>query len=145
MVFTRTTFFVLLVLLLLMPVIGSRLWWLASARKARATTAFAGKEISGQLVRNYSVMMFSVSGSDTVFFNTGNEEIYQPGSVLPILYQPKDPTNARVNRFWSIWMDSIVIGGVLASIWLIVFLHPAIVPYRSKVEVLLRRPFIRII
>ena len=143
MIFSRTKFFILLTLLVLSPVIGVKLWWLVSARKANAKMAFAGKEISGQLVRNYSVMMFSVTGTDTIFFNTGDQELYQPGQVLPVLYQPDEPSDARVNRFWSIWQETVVIGGVLAVIILIVFLHPDIIPYRAKVRVTFNKPFIQ--
>ncbi|MBX3253033.1 MAG: hypothetical protein KF862_02740 [Chitinophagaceae bacterium] len=145
MIFSRKIFFILLTILVLSPVIGVKLWWLASAKNATATMAFAGKEISGQLVRNYSVMMFSVTGTDTVFFNTGDQELYQPGQVLPVLYQPGEPSDARVNSFRSIWQDTIVIGGVLTVIILIIFFHPEIVPYRAKVRVTFSKPFIQII
>ena len=145
MILKRRSFFTLLVILILLPVIAVKLWWLFSAKSAHAKMAFAGKEISGQLVRNYSVMFFSVTGKDTVFFNTGDQELYEPGQILPILYQPDEPSDARVNSFWSIWLDTIVIAGVLAVILLIVFLHPEIIPYRSKVQLLRKKPFIRIL
>ncbi|MGN6491277.1 MAG: DUF3592 domain-containing protein [Agriterribacter sp.] len=145
MTLKRNHFFLLLAVLALSPAIIVKLVWIFSAHTAHAKMAFAGKEISGQLVKNYSVMFFSTTGKDTVFFNTGDQELYEPGQVLPILYQPDEPTDARVNRFWSIWLDTVVIAGVLAVILLIVFFHPEIIPYRCKVRLLRSKPYIRFI
>ncbi|MFT4017717.1 MAG: hypothetical protein QM668_12200 [Agriterribacter sp.] len=67
MIVKRYVFFILLLLLVIAPYIATRLCWILSAKETKGKIAFIGKDISAQLPRSYSVVMFSSTGSDTVF------------------------------------------------------------------------------
>jgi len=61
-----------------------------------------------------------------------------------VRYQVKNPREARINIFSSIWGDTVVFGGIPLIILLIVIMHPQIVPYSAKILINRSRPFIQI-
>lgn len=107
--------------------------------------AFEGKEISGQLRRTYDVIMFSATGKDTVFFNSADDESFSPGQIVPVLYQRSRPTEAKVDTFTGLWMDTVIYSGLFFLFIAVVFFHPQIIPYRARVQLLLKRPFIKLV
>ena len=105
---------------------------------------FIGKTINGQFERVYSVFEFFV-GNDTVFFNGPDNFIYNPGQNLPVVYTKDDPEDARLDLFLPLWMDTMIYGGVPVLILFIAFIHPDVVPYRSKIRISPQKPFVEII
>ncbi|HEX5026706.1 MAG TPA: DUF3592 domain-containing protein [Agriterribacter sp.] len=145
MIIKRRNFFLILILIVVMPIIAAKLTWINSAVRTKGVTAFEGMDIAGQLQRHYSVIMFSATGRDTVFFNSSDNELFEPGQSLSVLYQPANPTDARVNTFSSLWMDTVIYSSLFFLFIAIVFLHPEIIPYQSKIQLMRRRPFIQLI
>ena len=140
----RNTFFLILLFLLAVPVSGYKLIWLLRAEKSTATFAFHGKEIHGQLESTHAVMFYS-PGNDTVFFHAVDDPAYTVGSRFPVLYQPANPTDASLTDFDNMWMKTSIILGVPLVLLLIVFLHKEIVPYRSKIRLSAKPPFLQVI
>ena len=140
----RKNFFLILFFLITTPFVIHKLWWLASTKKATATMCFVGKSITGQLEHVYSVFEF-YKGNDTIFFNGPDNFIFTQGQKLPVLYHDDDPENAKLDMFLPLWLDTLVYAGIPALILFIVFIHPDVVPYRSKVRISQRKPFVEII
>lgn len=128
-----------------MPYFGTKLLWLSSAKKTTGTVAFTGKDISTQLPHSYSVVMFSVTGKDTVYFNSGDNEIFEPGTIVPVLYQPSQPKDASIDGFMGLWLDCTIYSTIMLVLIGIIFLHPSIVPYRSAIKIQKSKPLISVV
>ena len=135
----------MLFLIVVVPIVATKLFWISSSSKTKGVMAFEGKEITGQLQRTYAVIMFSATGKDTVFFNSADEGSFRPGQSVTVLYQRTHPTDARLDTFTGLWMDTVIYSGLFFLFIAIVFFHPEIIPYRSKVKLLWAPPFIRIV
>ena len=103
---------------------------------------YKGKSYTGQLPHEYSAIKFIV-GKDTAWFNTNDNIIFKPGEIVPVRYQPTNLYDAKVDMFVEIWGDAAVYGGELALIVVIIFLHPAIIPRKSKIRVRASKPFLQ--
>jgi hypothetical protein len=91
----------------------------------------------------YSVIWFK-SGKDTVWFNGRNNILFKEGTTVPVRYQRHHPEDAKLNLFIAIWGDILIYIGLPVFVILIVFLHPQIVPYHSKIKIIKKSPFILI-
>jgi len=129
----------------ILPYVGTKLIWISKAKKAKGVVAFTGKDISTQMEHSYSVIMFSVTGRDTVFFNSGDNEISEPGTIVPVLYQPSAPKDAYIDGFMGLWLDVTIYCIIMFVLVGIIFLHPHIVPYRSSIKLQARKPVISVV
>lgn len=141
MLISRNNFFLAIFLLVIAPILLQKIWWLANAEKANGTMCFVGKNISGQMVSTYSVIMFK-KGNDTIFLNSPDNIIFSKGESVPVKYQRTNPDNARVNTFLGIWGDTLIYCAIPLLILVMVFLHPDVVPYRSIIKLQLTKPVI---
>jgi hypothetical protein len=140
----RLQFFLLLVTFFVLPFIVYKFIWLSRSKATNGVMCFMGKAQEGQLVRVYPVIKFSSDGQDTVFFNGNDDLEFKRGDIVPVRFQKNDPTDARINRFAGIWVDSIINASVPLLILLITFLHPDIIPRKSKI-VVGKKPFIKFV
>lgn len=145
MIVKRHVFFLLLLLIIILPYVAVKLFWISTAREANGKVAFIGKDISAQVPRSYSVITFSTTGRDTVFFNSTDGEILNTGEMVSVLYNPSDPKNASLNSFMSLWLDATIYGVIMFVIIAIIFLHPEIVPYKSDIKLQLSKPVISLV
>ena len=90
----------------------------------------------------YAYVSF-VNGKDTFYFQ-GKDDNYKQGDIVPLRYQKKDPEDARVATFYSIWGKTIAYCGVPLIFWIICFFAPDIVPKGSGVMVG-RKPFFKVV
>ena len=51
---------------------------------------------------------------------------------MSVRYREANPSNARLDTFLAIWGDTVVYGGILELVLLVVFFHPQIVPYSQR-------------
>ena len=144
MKFSKIQFISLLISLVVVPIIVFNLVWIFKAKAATGIMCFMGKSQDGQLVRSYPVIMFSSTGKDTIFFHGKTDTQLNPGDHITILYQKNDPTDARINDFDGLWIDTIIYAGIPFIILMMIFLHRAIIPWGSTVE-LGKKPFIKIL
>ncbi|MEO5684413.1 MAG: DUF3592 domain-containing protein [Chitinophagaceae bacterium] len=134
----------LLVILFVLPFFIYKAVWIIRAVPATGTMCFMGKSLNGQFSSEYPVIKFTSTGKDTVFFN-GSEGIQlQPGQQVPLLYNKKNPATARVYTFKGLWVDTIINAVVPLVILFIVFLHPDLIPRRSKI-IIGKKPFIQLV
>jgi hypothetical protein len=140
----RTPFFLVLISIIIVPFLTHKIIWLAGSEKTNGTMSFIGKTFSGQMDDVYSVIWF-MAGKDTVWFNGRNNIFFEEGAAVPVRYQRSHPEDAKINVFLSIWGDTLIYGGLPLLILLIIFAHPEIVPYRSRIRLVFKTPFIRIV
>jgi hypothetical protein len=144
MQFSKAAFILTLATLFVLPFVINRLVWLYHSVPATGTMCFMGKTLDGQFGSEYPVIKFSSNGKDTIFFKGNHGPQYNPGDIIPIRFQKNNPADARINKFTNIWVDTIIDIVVPAVFLLIVFLHPGIIPHKSKI-VVGKKPFIRLV
>ncbi|HEX6427206.1 MAG TPA: hypothetical protein VF008_05950 [Niastella sp.] len=145
MVISRTKFFLALFLLLILPLLVYKVFWLIQSNKANGVFAFEGNgNALDQMRFPYSDIYF-INGRDTVWFKGPGNLNLQPGAIVPVRYLSGNPSNAKIDTFKSIWFDTIIYGGIPFLILLVIFLQPGIVPYRSNLELTPRKPFVRVV
>ena len=141
----RNKFFFLLFLLVISPFAINKIIWLANAKRAIGEMRFIGHDNLGSAlgISTYPVIKFKV-GKDSFYFN-GNFNIdLKKGETVPILYQEKNPTDAVVNTFASVWGETLAYGAGPFLILTVLFFHPLIIPKKSKI-VFGSKPFLKII
>ncbi|MFT3935135.1 MAG: hypothetical protein QM726_16020 [Chitinophagaceae bacterium] len=144
MIFNKLQLCLLTMFIATLPFTGYTVWWLANSNKVMGDMWYIGKSYTGQLVHEYSAVRYIV-GNDTFHLNTSDNIIFKTGQQVPVRYQKSNHHNARVDMFAEIWGDAVVYGGELALMVLIVFLHPGIIPRKSKIKLAGTRPFVSIV
>jgi hypothetical protein len=140
----RIQFFVLLIVLFVLPFFIYKLVWLSGSVATNGVMCFMGKQQNGQFVKTYPVIKFTSTGRDTIFFNGTDETLLKRGDSIPVRYQKTNPADARINDFTGIWLDTIIYAAVPFLFLLIIFLHPDIVPRQSNL-VIGKRPIISMV
>jgi len=145
MIIQRTRFFLTISLLIVIPLVLPRVWWLKHSRRTEGIMAFAGKgELGDQMPLDYSVIYFR-HGKDTIWFNGLGNLRLPPGTPVPVRYNVGDPQDAQVDLFAGIWGSTLVNGGIPLLMLLVIFLHPDVVPRKARLRLSLRRPWIGIV
>ncbi|MEP6750822.1 MAG: hypothetical protein ABJB86_24015 [Bacteroidota bacterium] len=140
--FSKSTFILLLAVIFVLPFFIHRLIWLYNAVPSTGTMCFMGKSLNGQFSSEYPVIRFSSNGHDTVFFNGREGMEFTRAAVVPVLFQKKNPADARINFFSAIWMDTFINAAIPLVILIIVFLHPDLIPRRSII-IIGKKPLIQ--
>ncbi len=115
-----------------------------NSKTVMGTMGFVGKEYSGQIVHVYSVIKFPCKG-ETIWFNGNDNIIFKPGEAVPVRYSANNPHNARIDCFTSVWGDTVVYGGLPALVILFAYIHPIIVPRKSKLVLSRKKPYLKLV
>jgi hypothetical protein len=145
MILSRHSFFLLLLVVILLPLPVIKLIWLAGTQETTGTMYFTGHGNLGSVlgISTYPVIWFKV-GKDTIFFN-GNVNIpLEPGERVPVRYQKNNPSDAKLNTITCIWGDTMAYNMGPFLILLVVFFHPDLVPKKSVV-ILGKKPMIKFV
>ncbi|MDB5207918.1 MAG: hypothetical protein JWR72_2993 [Flavisolibacter sp.] len=143
MLFSKNAFFFLLFLLLFSPIILPNIIWLAKSKKTTGKVEGIGQATGISLGSDTYAYISFMAGTDTAYFQ-GKDDDYKQGDIVPIRYQPKEPENAKVVAFWSLWGNTIAYCGVPVIFWVICFFAPDIVPKGAKVLVG-KKPFLKVV
>jgi hypothetical protein len=145
MIIHRTKFFLALICLFVTPLVLYKTIWLLQSKKTTGTFAFVSYGPALDQIRfPYSVMYFK-HGIDTVWFEARGKLNYKPGAIVPVRYLAGNPSNAKLGTFRSLWMATIIYGGIPFLLLLAIFLHPEIVPYKKKVMLTRKQPFVWVV
>ena len=90
----------------------------------------------------YALVSFAAD-KDTFYFQGMNDN-FKEGDVVQVRYQKKNPEDAKVASFYSIWGKTIAYCGVPLIFWIICFFAPDIVPKGSSIR-LGKKPFLKVI
>lgn len=145
MIMHRTKFFLVLISLLVIPLVGYRVIWLLRSQKVNGIFSFESRGNALEQIRFPQSEIYYKNGNDTIWLKGPGGLKLKPGATVIIRYIASDPSNARLDNFKSIWGATVVYGGIPFLILIVIFLHPEIIPYRSKVAISLKKPFVRVV
>jgi hypothetical protein len=148
MVLSKTKFFVLLFVLFVFPFVVYKLLWIAGSKQTMGEMRFLGRTLDTQGSSDHPVFRFSSNGKDTIFFNGKFDLGYKVGEIVSVRFQKDNPTDAKVNSFAGLWLDTFFCIIPQLLILSILFLTPdkwePFVPSNAKI-ILAKRPLIRIV
>ena len=142
MIIRRQVFFLMLTCLIAIPLLVNKFLWLSKTKTTTGVMSFEGMGHAGDMLRaTYSVFYFE-HDADTTWFNSSANTSYKPGDQVPVRYNISDPADARLNTFPSIWLGTLLAGGIPLLILLIISLNRHIVPYDNDIRLSAQKPFI---
>lgn len=144
MILTRTSFFIAIFTFTVFPFIGYKLLWIFRSKETTGVARFTGKDYLGQLPREFAVIRFYVD-KDTIWFHSLDNQLFAKGQIVQVRYQLNDPSDARVNNFAGLWVDTLIIISPFFLVVTIAYLHPDLVPRRSKIRMESKSPFLSIV
>jgi hypothetical protein len=148
-ILTRNQFFLLLFMLVVVPFLANKIIWLANSRQTNGRMWYTGHGNLGSAlgISTYAVIRYRVD-KDSLYFNNNVNLDIRPGTIVPVRYKKSNPSDAVVDDFVSIWVETLVYALFPILILLVLFLMPErfdpIIPKKSKV-VLGKKPFIQIV
>ena len=145
MIIRKTTLFISIFLLYATPIVLPRIIWLSHSRKTTGVFSFEGMGSAGERIKlSYSFIYFMYGNQKIWFEGPGNMHLKE-GSMVTIRYQANNPTDAKVDGFYGLWADAAVYGGEPLLMLICIFLHPGILPPKSKIHITLKKPFLTIV
>ena len=141
----RTPFFLALFGILLTPLFLSRTLWLLHSEKTMGFMAFETRGTAGDQIQLTYSLIYYRHGKDTIWFNGMPGLGLKTGQLVPVRYQPGNPADAKIDLFIALWGDTLVYGGIPFLMLVVTFLHPDVIPRRSRVRLTWKRPFIFIL
>src|SRR5688572_7041662 len=142
MVIQRSLFFVILACLVATPLLVSKLIWISQTKTTTGVMSFEGMGNAGDMLRStYSVFYFE-HDNDTTWFNNSANLSFKPGDKVPVRYNASDPDDARLNTFLSIWLGTLLAGGIPILILFVISLNRHIVPHDTDIRLSKRKPFL---
>jgi hypothetical protein len=133
----RTKFFLALISIWVIPLVAYKCIWLMQSRKVNGIFAFESLGPALDQIR-----LWFRSGNDTVWLKGPAGLHRNSGDVVPIRFIPGNGNTAKVDNFKGIWMGTVIYGGIILLVLIAVFVHPEIIPYRSRVKLTGRQPFV---
>jgi hypothetical protein len=145
MLIHRTLFFLAIALFLILPHVTLKVIWLLASEKTTGVFYLHGRGNALDQIRTTNSYIYFKHHKDTIWFSDiGNLKINE-GDEVPVVYQKRNPSDAKVNTFMSIWGTTVFYSGVPLLILLVTAIHPGIIPYSSKLRLTIKKPFVQII
>jgi 4-amino-4-deoxy-L-arabinose transferase-like glycosyltransferase len=142
MVIKRSVFFLILALLITVPLLVGKIIWLSKTKTTTGVMSFEGLGNAGDMLRStYSVFYFE-HDDDTTWFNSSANISYKPGDLVSVRYNSSNPDDARLNTFPSIWLGTLLAGGIPLLIMLVIFINRHIVPHNNDIRLSKRKPYL---
>jgi hypothetical protein len=145
MIVRRTSFFLALSGLIIVPMLINKIVWLAQSKKTEGIFSFQGGGNALDQIRMTHSLLYYKLGKDTIWFEALPNLSLKEGQAVSVRYQPGNPSDVRLDTFLGIWGVTAIYGGLPLLVLLVLFLHPQIVPYRSKLRLTCKKPFIEIV
>jgi hypothetical protein len=148
MLIRRSLFFSWLFLLLVGPFPGYRFYWLSRTRRVGGRVYFTGHHFDPLDGISRHLNIIFPLGKDSVEFISNVNLRLPDGAPVSVRYRVDNPEDARIDRPVCIWGDTLVYVLSPLGIWLVLLLTPnrfdPLIPWGSAVQLLSRRPFLRI-
>jgi hypothetical protein len=145
MVIRRNTFFLVLALIYITVLAGPKLVWLIGTEKTNGIFAFQGRGNALDQFPESSSFIYFIHKNDTVWFKARGWLGLPENSPIAVRFKKNNPQDARINNFDGIWLSTMVYGSMPLLLLVVIFVHPHIVPWRSRVVLIPRKPFIKVI
>jgi hypothetical protein len=137
MIVSRFVFLMGLCCIFVLPFYIQNLNWILNSSSATGTAVFEGRAYTGQIGHSYTVIMFVADG-DTVMFNSNDNFIFEPGTVLPVRYNNLMHKDARIADLSGLWARAFIYSLMPLLIIIIIAVHRELIPYHSKIRIALR-------
>jgi hypothetical protein len=115
------------------------------SRKINAIFAFESLGNALDQIRFPHSEFWFKDGDDTVWLKGPGSLHLKKGAVVPIRYIPGNEDKALPDTFRGIWLGTIIYGGIPLLILFVIFLQPEIIPFRSRVKLTGRQPFVYLV
>ena len=145
MIMHRSKFFLALISIWIIPLVAYKCIWLMQSRKVNGIFAFESLGPALDQIRFPHSELWFRNGKDTVWLIGPGGLHRKKGDVVPLRYIPGNEAKAKVDNFKGMWMGTVIYGGIPLLILLAISLHPEIIPYRSKVKLTRRQPFVYVV
>ena len=123
---SRLQLYILGLIVFFLPIVIYKWVWLSKARPTTGRVLYIDEPRRRSYGNTYPVIEYSAEGKRFLFRGRYNSP-HQPGDSLSILYMPGNPKNKRLNTFWSIWIDVVLLNGFILILWTFLFLKGIIV------------------
>lgn len=145
MIIHRTKFFLALISLLVIPLVTYKCIWLLQSHRVDGVFAFEGQgNVLEQIRFPHSEIWFR-DGNDTIWIKAPGGLHLKKGDVVSVRFLPGSRDNARLDTFIGIWGGTAIYGGIVLLLLIAIAFHPEIIPYRSKVKLMAKPPFVRVL
>lgn len=145
MIMHRTKFFLALIAIWVIPLVTYRCIWLMQSRQVNGVYAFEGQgNVLEQIRFPHSEVWFK-EGNDTIWIKGPGGLHLKKGDIISVRYLPGSLENARLDTFIGIWGGTVIYGGIVLLLLIAIAFHPEIIPYRSKIVLMGKRPFLRVV
>lgn len=145
MILHRNTFFLLLAVLYVGVIASPRLVWLARSEKATGIFAFQGRGNALELLPESASFIYYMYGKDTSWFKALGGLGLPENTPIAVRFHKDDPQSALIDSWRDIWLPTMVYGALPMLVLIVAFIHPHIIPWKSKVIIVRRRPFVKLI
>jgi hypothetical protein len=145
MVIRRNSFFLLLALVYIALVAAPKLVWLLGSEKTIGIFAFPGLGNALDQFPERSSYIYFIYRNDTVWFKAPGGLGLAENSPIAVRFRKNNPQDAKIDNLRGIWLSTLVYGSLPFLVLIVTFLHPAIVPWRSRIVLIPRKPFIKVI
>jgi hypothetical protein len=145
MVIRRNSFFLLLALVYIALVAAPKLVWLLGSEKTIGIFAFPGLGNALDQFPERSSYIYFIYRDDTVWFKAPGRLDLAENSPIAVRFRKNNPQDAKIDNLRGIWLSTLVYGSLPFLVLIVTFLHPAIVPWRSRIVLIPRKPFIKVI
>ena len=147
MILSRSQFIVVLLLIFIGPLILYKVNWIGQARHSTGVMWYEGHTLDPQGITSYPVILFEVNHQK--FYFNGNLDIeIKEGQSVSLLYQERNPWDAKIDSFAALWLDTIVYMLLPLGIILVIALTPEklnpLIPRNCSIRLGIR-PIIKLI
>ena len=145
MVIRRNPFFLLVTVIYFTVVVSPKLVWVLGTEKTIGIFSFQGYGNALEQFPERSSFIYFIYRNDTVWFKGPGGLGLPEDSPIPVRFHKNNPRDAKIDNFRSIWMPTIVYGTMPFLVVIVIFFHPHIIPWRSRIVLIPRKPFIKVI
>ena len=148
MLLSRNQFFLLLLLVFVVPIVAYKVCWLARSQRTLGVMCFTGHTLETIGVSRHPVIRYR-AGNDSIFFNGNSNVDYHDGDLVPVRYRQNNPYDARIDIPVSIWGDTLAWALFPFLLILVLYLTPErlqpLIPRSAAIRLSRKRPYIRIV
>jgi len=140
----RTTLFLVFVLLLVLPLLTIKIWWLAGSKATAGILYYKTRgDALDQFRESHSICYF-IKENDTIWFNATGSLRFKEGDAIRVRYQTSNPSDARVMSLRGYWGGTLIYGGLVFLVILVAYLNRGVFPRGLKIDLFNRKLLVHI-
>lgn len=145
MIIHRTKFFLALISIWVIPLVAYKCIWLMQSRKVNGIFSFEGHGNALEQIRFPHSEFWFKDGNDTVLLKGPGSLHLKKGAVIPLRYIPGNEDNSLPDTFRGIWLGTVIYGGIPLLVLFVIFLQPEIIPFKSRVKLTGKQPYVSLV